>query len=99
MTPDGLQTGVGAPVRRREDQRLLCGRLGGLLRLRLLRASRLGLRLNQFERLVVLDFLLNPLLKSHQRQLQNLHRLDHAGRKHLLLRHPHFLPERHPHRH
>jgi len=30
--------------------------------------------------------------------LQDLHRLDHAGREHLLLRQPHFLAERHPHR-
>ena len=49
------------------------------------------------QRLVVLDLLLDPLLERHHRQLQNLHRLDHARRKHLLLRHPHFLAERHPH--
>ena len=49
------------------------------------------------ERLVVLDLLLDPLLQRHHRQLQDFHRLDHARRKHLLLRHPHFLAERHPH--
>ena len=54
-------------------------------------------RLIYLEGLVVLDLLFDPLLKGHDRQLQDLHRLDHARRKHLLLRHPHFLAERHPH--
>ena len=31
--------------------------------------------------------------KCHDRQLQDLHRLDHAGCKHLLLHHPQFLAE------
>lgn len=59
----------------------------------------LSLRLDQFQCFVVLDFLVNPLFQSNQWKLQDLHRLDHAGRKHLLLRHPHFLTEGHPHRH
>ena len=86
-----------------DDQRLLIDRLLSLGRLRLGggpqrvdgRAFLPGL-LN-LERLVVLDLLFDPFLERHHCQLQDLHRLDHAGRKHLLLRHPHFLAERHPH--
>ena len=59
--------------------------------------SRIAARVVDFERLVVLDLLFDPLLERHHRQLQDLHRLDHARRKHLLLRQPHFLAERHPH--
>ena len=54
-------------------------------------------RIVDLEGLVVLDLLLDPLLKRHRRQLQDFHRLDHAWREHLLLRQPHFLAERHPH--
>ena len=56
-----------------------------------------GARVVELQGLVVLDLLLDALLERHHRQLQDLHRLDHARRKHLLLRHPHFLAERHPH--
>ena len=91
-----------------DDQRPLVDRLGRCLRPGFRLAARhirrrgptgrlIEPRLIHLEGLVVLDLLLDPLLERHHRQLQDLHRLDHARRKHLLLRHPHFLAERHPH--
>jgi hypothetical protein len=89
-----------------DDQRRFVDGLGGRGRLRRQVAAAgfapgttlLLAGLLDFERLVVLNLLLDPLLQGQHRQLQNLHRLDHAGRKHLLLRQSHFLAERHPHR-
>ena len=42
---------------------------------------------------VFLHFLLDPFLQRQDRQLQDFHRLDHAGCEHLLLHHPQFLAE------
>ena len=58
-----------------------------------LTAARVTLGLLHLERFVVLNLLFDPFLERLERQLQDLHRLDHARRKHLLLRHPHFLAE------
>ena len=86
-----------------DDQGLLIDRLLGRRRFPVdrqphkLARRRLLPRLLHLQSLVVLDLLLDSLLERHHGQLQDLHRLDHAGRKHLLLRHPHFLAERHPH--
>ena len=81
-----------------DDERLFVDRLGRAGRQRVSRAAglihgSLGFRLHHLERFVVLNFLFDPLLEGHRGQLQDLHRLDHARRKHLLLRHPHFLAE------
>ena len=85
-----------------DDQRpFVDGPLGGRLRGVGDGHDRLGAPLLagllDLQRLVVLDLLLDPFLEGHDRELEDLHRLDHARRKHLLLRHPHFLAERHPH--
>ena len=86
-----------------DDQRHLVDRLVGRRLIRLGQPGEIGRSavltgLVYLEGLVVLNLLLDPLLEGQDRQLENLHRLDHARRKHLLLRHPHFLAERHSHR-
>ena len=53
----------------------------------------IGIFVLLLEQRVFLHLLLDPLLQGHDRQLQDLHRLDHARRKHLLLHHPQFLAE------
>ncbi len=65
---------------------------------------RLGRLLRQIEVLflqleggILLHLLFDAFLQRHDRQLQNLHRLDHAGCQHLLLHHPQFLSERKSH--
>jgi hypothetical protein len=85
-----------------DHERLLVDRALGRRRRQFGDGPRLGTggippSLLHLERLVVLDLLLDPLFERLERQLQDLHRLDHARRKHLLLRHPHVLAERHPH--
>ena len=59
----------------------------------------IGIVLLQIEHGIFLDLLLDPLLQGQDRQLQNLHRLDHPRRQNicLLLRHPHVLTERKSH--
>ena len=49
--------------------------------------------LDQFQRLVLLHLLLDALLQGHHRQLQDLHRLDHPRRQHLLLNQSQLLSE------
>ena len=50
---------------------------------------RLGFPLAKFQNRVALQLLFNPLLQGHQRQLEDLHALDHPRREHLPLIHPH----------
>ena len=38
---------------------------------------------------VILELLLDPFLQRHQGQLEDFHRLDHAGSEQLTLLHPH----------
>ncbi len=72
--------------------------LGGGVRGRLVgRLDRLGgqvrVVLQQIEDRVLLDLLLDPLFQGEDRQLQNLHRLDHPRREHLLLQQSKVLSE------
>ncbi len=74
-----------------DDQLSLFGRgsvgidgFGGLFR-------QVEIFLLQVEHRVFLNLLLDAFLQRHDRQLQDLHRLDHARCKHLLLHQPHFL--------
>ena len=60
------------------------GRLGG----------KLGVFLLQLQHRVLLDLLLDAFLQRQDGQLQNLHRLDHPRRQHLLLHQAKVLPER-----
>ena len=73
---------------------------GGVGRLAILRsassAGGSGLFL-EFEHRVFFHLLLDPLLQRQDRQLQDLHRLDHPRRQHLLLHQPEILTERKTH--
>ena len=57
----------------------------------------IGIVLLQIEHGIFLDLLLDPLLQGQDRQLQNLHRLDHPRRQNLFLHHPQVLTERKSH--
>ena len=59
------------------------GRLGGQVRVFVL----------QLQHRVLLDLLLDALFQGQDRQLQNLHRLDHPRRQHLLLHQSKVLSE------
>jgi hypothetical protein len=52
-----------------------------------------GFLLLQLQDRVLFHLLLDPLLQGHDRQLQNLHGLDHPRSQHLLLHHAEFLAE------
>jgi len=73
-----------------DDQRLLAfgiirplRRLFGDVRVM---SPRFGLVFAKLENRIRLEFLLNAFLQRHQRQLENLHALDHARREELALR-------------
>ena len=65
------------------------GRRLGLDRLR----RQVGVLLAHLEDRVLLHLLLDPLLQGQDRQLEDLHRLDHPRSQHLLLNQPEFLTE------
>ena len=71
---------------------------GGVGRLTLLQLGPLGgklrLLLHQLEHRILFHLLLDPFLERQDRQLQNLHRLDHPRRQHLLLHESEVLAER-----
>ena len=54
------------------------------------RPARLSFLLPKLQHRVAFHLLLDPLLQRHQRELQDLHALNHARRKEL----PHLLPHR-----
>ncbi len=78
--------GLSLTTSSRSVSATLLGRLrfGWLFRL-------VGVDLELIEHRVVFHFLLDALLQCHERQLQNLHRLDHPRCKHLLLSQLHLL--------
>ena len=78
---------------------LLAGRVGRILPFSFVAGLRgqIGIVLLQFQNGIFPHFLLDPLLQGQDRQLQNLHRLDHPRRQNLLLDHPHVLTERKSH--
>ena len=52
----------------------------------------------QLQHRILLHLLLDPLLQRQDGQLQDLHRLDHPRRQHLLLHEPQVLTERKSHK-
>ena len=58
----------------------------------------IGIVLPHFEDRILLQLLLDPLFESLDRELENLHRLNHARSQNLLLDLPHFLAEGKTHR-
>jgi hypothetical protein len=70
----------------------------GVGRLLLHRLGRqIGVLLFNLQHRILLHLLLDPLLELHDRQLEDLHRLDHPRSQHLLLNESEILAERKSH--
>ena len=80
------------------DHQLAFFLAGGVGRQAILRRRLLGRRLRlffgQLEHGILFHLLLDPFLERQDGQLQNLHRLDHPRRQHLLLNESKILAER-----